>query len=1014
MDMVIASPALGDIDKDGYLEIVVGGQSGIYAWHYDGTPVSGWPQYPGGIISSKSIVLADIDQDGYVEVVLQSSGKIYVWRHDGTALPWSPYVFNCIYCDGAQSPIVGDIDGDGKMEIVAMVASWFLGNSWPQNEEFGGRTVHKLIAINDDGTAVLNWTKYVPSGPSPPLMADIDQDGNTEIIIGGSGVFIWDIPVPYSMDSVEWPAYRHDWRRTGNYSPRLPDLVIESLTHSPANPTAADLITFTAVVKNIGSGAAGASILAFKVGGESTPSIYSVPALPPKQTYAVQRQETLGVAQNYMNTVTVDVNSEVQETNEANNQEIEYYTVSPASNDYEKPQAIILSPTRDSLTDADMLTVTGTATDNIGIASVTVNGVAAVSSDGFAIWSAVVPLNPGNNTLTVIVRDVSGNVVIADSVLVNRQRNLIVNPISVALDSTNNRALVIPTDPTETLKNLLAVDLNTGERTVISGEGVGTGIEFGAPQDVVLDSASNRVLMTDWVLHGVISVDLPTGNRSIISDSTHGTGPYLNGPRNLALDAANNLVLVTDSDWFNPPALIAVELLTGNRSVISSSTTGEGPNFSFPRGVVLDQANHRAFVTDPGSQALYAVDLFNGNRTVISNNAGFGTGPGFSYPNELAFDSARNRVLVVDPNVEAVIAVDLLTGNRVIVSGQSMGTGPRISDSFDIALNTSTGMAFVVDQDLDALVSVDPSTGSRAIVSGMAIGSGSTFRAPSGIAVDSNNERAFVADFGLDALVVVDMINGSRTVISDAATGTGPQFSDPYGIVYDASNNRVLAVDGSLRALLAVDLGNGNRTILSGASTGSGPAFGLPSGLVYDPDSNHAFVTDVDLNAVVAVDLGMGQRTVISNAATGSGELLSRPAGIALHPAGDRVIVGNNATNKLIAVELTTGNRTVISDDTTGIGPTFSSEGYMGDLAIDSTNGRALVAVGVGTLFAVDLVTGNRSIISGPNKGKGIEYGGISHIAFDSVHRTVVVTDSVLEGLTLIEMGSGDRVIISK
>ena len=48
-----------------------------------------------------------------------------------------------------------------------------------------------------------------------------------------------------------------------------PDLIIESLTHSPANPDTDDLITFKAVVKNIGTVQAGKSTLEFRIGGEA-------------------------------------------------------------------------------------------------------------------------------------------------------------------------------------------------------------------------------------------------------------------------------------------------------------------------------------------------------------------------------------------------------------------------------------------------------------------------------------------------------------------------------------------------------------------------------------------------------------------------------------------------------------------------------------------------------------------------------------------------------------------------
>ena len=108
-----------------------------------------------------------------------------------------------------------------------------------------------------------------------------------------------------------------------------PDLIITSLTHSPASPTTVDEITFTAVVKNIGTGLAGTSTVSFQIGGESSPSTFSVPALAPDATYTVQRQLVLGVAQNYGTSATADVNNNVTESDETNNQRNDAFTVSP-------------------------------------------------------------------------------------------------------------------------------------------------------------------------------------------------------------------------------------------------------------------------------------------------------------------------------------------------------------------------------------------------------------------------------------------------------------------------------------------------------------------------------------------------------------------------------------------------------------------------------------------------------------------------------------------------------------
>jgi hypothetical protein len=107
---------------------------------------------------------------------------------------------------------------------------------------------------------------------------------------------------------------------TFTVTPLPVDLVIDSFNISPSNPTTNDEITFTAVVKNIGKYTATQSELEIKVGGETFGTIYSIPALTPGGTYAVERKETLTVAQGYVARAIADVNNAVAETNEANNE----------------------------------------------------------------------------------------------------------------------------------------------------------------------------------------------------------------------------------------------------------------------------------------------------------------------------------------------------------------------------------------------------------------------------------------------------------------------------------------------------------------------------------------------------------------------------------------------------------------------------------------------------------------------------------------------------------------------
>lgn len=73
---VTYSPALGDLDLDGTLEIMVGVHDGIYlddgesryAFHQDGTVMTGWLQRMWGDSSAPAV--ADLDRDGRLEVVV--------------------------------------------------------------------------------------------------------------------------------------------------------------------------------------------------------------------------------------------------------------------------------------------------------------------------------------------------------------------------------------------------------------------------------------------------------------------------------------------------------------------------------------------------------------------------------------------------------------------------------------------------------------------------------------------------------------------------------------------------------------------------------------------------------------------------------------------------------------------------------------------------------------------------------------------------------------------------------
>jgi hypothetical protein len=198
-----------------------------------------------------------------------------------------------------------------------------------------------------------------------------------------------------------------------------PNLVIESLTHFPSEPTSEDVITFIVEVANQGI-AAGPSTLSFKVGDEPFGVDFEIPPLAQGESQVVQRQMQLSIPGSYTNIVTVDVYDEVVESDENDNYAQDHYVVLDATpptisvdaiaapEDGFLPQQTIAS--FPASIGSSPIEVSGMVEDNTLVLAVTalVNGVEATVDAGGS-WSTNIPIAVGDNTLTVEATDLAGN-----------------------------------------------------------------------------------------------------------------------------------------------------------------------------------------------------------------------------------------------------------------------------------------------------------------------------------------------------------------------------------------------------------------------------------------------------------------------------------------------------------------------------------------------------------------------------------------------------------------------------
>jgi hypothetical protein len=261
LEIMQSTPAIYDVNEDGNPEIFMGTGTyylnnspdhptdgfRIFGWDHEGNDLPGWQggKVVGGATPA-SPAIGDIDGDGDKEIVaLAMDKKLYAWHHTGATVsgfPMTPrdqtgtsYQYNVEY-----SLALADYTGNGAMEI-------FVATGW------------SVTIVDGSGDQLTTTSFPSPNGPfffangtlsNTPAIGDVDGDGELEMVANNSNLYVWDLP---GSGKADWPMYKHNAARTSHSAEPLlvasPDSIV--LFSDIDTPTT---IKRTILINNLGVG----------------------------------------------------------------------------------------------------------------------------------------------------------------------------------------------------------------------------------------------------------------------------------------------------------------------------------------------------------------------------------------------------------------------------------------------------------------------------------------------------------------------------------------------------------------------------------------------------------------------------------------------------------------------------------------------------------------------------------------------------------------------------------------
>jgi M6 family metalloprotease-like protein len=223
---ILSAPAAGDIDADGNDEVVVTAADGRVLIYNDGVGANAPTSVALRAPTPSAPALGDVDLDGTLEIAVWDEEFMYLLKWNGALVSNWPQRIVPLSAGpqppneierGLESPVIGDVDGDGGIEVLFLLGDGtlhgFEGDAsvtagFPRVGPADAKATPTVSALGSGGLSLLSVGFAEALGYFDTVVDTVDTTPSMTLSIQG-------LPGSSPSDRLFWPAYQAGSQRVG-------------------------------------------------------------------------------------------------------------------------------------------------------------------------------------------------------------------------------------------------------------------------------------------------------------------------------------------------------------------------------------------------------------------------------------------------------------------------------------------------------------------------------------------------------------------------------------------------------------------------------------------------------------------------------------------------------------------------------------------------------------------------------------------------------------------------------